>query len=134
MRQYFSNFCKERTDIFTVSEATTIEKFLHARLYLSGSPIPLSDWFRNGNTRCKVAKKLILRNFHPILRNFQKINQRVNFNWTIYWTNCLKFVIKNLMMALSSVRVSFKFHWCFDIFPHLRTNLCYIFLTLLEVI
>ena len=75
----FFKLCRERTDIFTVSEAITIDKSLHARLYLSGSPIPLPEWFRNGNSRCKVTKKSILQNFPPYIKNFSENKSESQF-------------------------------------------------------
>lgn len=55
---------------FQISEAIKIDKMLHVKLYSSGSPLPLPEWLRNGNSKCKITKKSILQNLPSYIKNF----------------------------------------------------------------
>ena len=57
----------------TVTETIVIDKNLHVKLFSTGTPIPLPEWFSKGKD-CRLTKKSYLENFPPYIRNFADIN------------------------------------------------------------
>ena len=53
----------------TVTEAIVIDDDLHAKLFFSGSPLPLPSWCVIGKD-CRLTKKSYLENFPPYIRSF----------------------------------------------------------------
>ena len=59
-----------------VSEAIAIDEKLHVKLILSGSPIPLPQWFVNGKTRCLATRKSVIQNFPSYIKKFHRTKRK----------------------------------------------------------
>ena len=103
----------DKFNIPEITECITVDKSLHARLFLRSSPIPLPTWFRT-NGFCRVTRKSILENFPAYIKNYTEMNekdssimaelQQLMFNKPIkgpkYSSNLLRF---SLLLRYSSV-------------------------------
>ena len=68
----FYKLQKGNNEALQISEAFSIDQNLRVKLYLYGSPVPLPEWFKNGNTHGKVTLKSVLENFPPYLKHFSE--------------------------------------------------------------
>ena len=67
-RVVFHKIVLNKLHIPEVTACIRVDDKLHAKLFLRGSPVPLSQWFRYGPS-CKLTRKSMLENFPSYLQS-----------------------------------------------------------------